>query len=75
MLSWFGYLSGSQKGWDMNEVPVRQSSLKSRMRWEDGVVYALILAGIYLFGVLIGLVLLMPPYRQANWISGRGGRP
>jgi hypothetical protein len=23
-------------------------------------------------GVLIGLVLLMPPYRGANWISGRG---
>jgi hypothetical protein len=22
-------------------------------------------------GVLIGLVLLMPPYRPANWISGR----
>jgi hypothetical protein len=24
-------------------------------------------------GVLMGLVLLMPPYRPANWISGRGG--
>jgi hypothetical protein len=24
-------------------------------------------------GVLVGLVLLMPPYRAANWISGRGG--
>jgi hypothetical protein len=24
-------------------------------------------------GVLIGLVLLMPPYRPANWVSGRGG--
>lgn len=24
-------------------------------------------------GVLLGLVLLMPPYRPANWISGRGG--
>lgn len=24
-------------------------------------------------GVLMGLVLLMPPYRSANWISGRGG--
>jgi hypothetical protein len=24
-------------------------------------------------GVLIGLVLLMPPYRPANWISGRTG--
>jgi hypothetical protein len=23
-------------------------------------------------GVLLGLVLLMPPYRAANWISGRG---
>lgn len=23
-------------------------------------------------GVLIGLLLLMPPYRPANWISGRG---
>jgi hypothetical protein len=23
-------------------------------------------------GVLIGLVLLMPPYRNPNWISGRG---
>jgi hypothetical protein len=23
-------------------------------------------------GVLLGLVLLLPPYRQANWISGRG---
>ncbi|HEY6731081.1 MAG TPA: hypothetical protein VI039_08665 [Solirubrobacterales bacterium] len=69
------------------------------MRWEDGAVYALVLAGIYLllgvlffyagkekiidgdgapppiekqFSVLIGLVLLMPPYRVANWISGRG---
>lgn len=170
----------------MSEAPVRESSLKSRMRWEDGAVYALILAGIYLLvgvlffyagkekiidghgapapiakqfggtfldtipgidaawtilgilesvifilvvvslvrlefmpdrrktfllcalalaiftfsilamgqnvvgentgvaelfiyaaatGVLMGLVLLMPPYRQANWISGRGGRP
>ena len=26
-------------------------------------------------GVLMGLVLLMPPYRPTNWISGRGGRP
>jgi hypothetical protein len=25
-------------------------------------------------GVLIGLVLAMPPYRPANWISGRGDR-
>lgn len=24
-------------------------------------------------GILIGLVLLMPPYRPGNWISGRGG--
>ena len=24
-------------------------------------------------GVLIGLVLLMPPYGRANWLSGRGG--
>jgi hypothetical protein len=24
-------------------------------------------------GVLLGLVLLMPPYRPANWISGHGG--
>jgi hypothetical protein len=24
-------------------------------------------------GVLLGLVLLLPPYRPANWISGRGG--
>lgn len=24
-------------------------------------------------GVLMGLVLLMPPYRPARWISGRGG--
>lgn len=23
-------------------------------------------------GVLLGLVLLMPPHRAANWISGRG---
>ncbi len=23
-------------------------------------------------GVLLGLVLLLPPYRSANWISGRG---
>ncbi|MGV1047870.1 MAG: hypothetical protein ACOYD4_05015 [Solirubrobacterales bacterium] len=23
--------------------------------------------------VLMGMVLLMPPYRPANWISGRGG--
>jgi hypothetical protein len=23
-------------------------------------------------GILLGLVLLMPPYRAANWISGRG---
>jgi hypothetical protein len=170
----------------MNETPVRENNLGSRMRWEDGVVYGLILAGIYLLvgvlffyagkgkiidghgapppiakqfsgtfldtipgvdaawtilgilesvifilvavslirlefmpdrrktfllcalalaiftfsilamgqnvvgensgvaelfiyaaatGVLMGLVLLMPPYRPANWISGRGGRP
>lgn len=26
-------------------------------------------------GVLMGLVLLMPPYRPANWLSGRGGAP
>jgi hypothetical protein len=26
-------------------------------------------------GVLFGLILLMPPYRPANWISGRGGLP
>lgn len=26
-------------------------------------------------GVLMGLVLLMPPYRAANWISGRGAGP
>jgi NhaP-type Na+/H+ or K+/H+ antiporter len=24
-------------------------------------------------GILMGLVLLMPPYRPTNWISGRGG--
>ena len=24
-------------------------------------------------GVLMGLVMLLPPYRPANWISGRGG--
>jgi hypothetical protein len=24
-------------------------------------------------GVLLGLVLFLPPYRPANWISGRGG--
>jgi hypothetical protein len=24
-------------------------------------------------GVLFGLVLLLPPYRPANWLSGRGG--
>jgi hypothetical protein len=24
-------------------------------------------------GVLMGLILLMPPYRRINWISGRGG--
>jgi uncharacterized membrane protein len=24
-------------------------------------------------GILIGLVLLMPPYRPSNWLSGRGG--
>ena len=26
-------------------------------------------------GVLLGLVLLMPPYRPGNWISGRGSQP
>lgn len=34
-------------------------------------------AELYLYagatGILIGLVLFMPPYRLANWISGRGG--
>lgn len=92
------------------------SSSGVRMRWEDGVVYGLILAGIYFLvgvlffysgkekifdgigalaigqdvagehegvaslflyagatGVLLALVLLMPPYRPGNWISGRGG--
>jgi hypothetical protein len=24
-------------------------------------------------GILLGLVLLLPPYGLANWISGRGG--
>ena len=26
-------------------------------------------------GILIGLVLLLPPYRAGNWLSGRGGDP
>jgi hypothetical protein len=130
-------------------VTEARSASGNRMRWEDGVVHALVLAGIYLLlgvlffyagkekifdglgapppiekqfsgtfldtipgidaawtilgilefaifvltvgslatleflpsrrkpvllsapGVLFGLVLLMPPYRSANWISGR----
>ena len=36
----------------------------------SGVASLFIYAGAT--GVLIGLVLLMPPYRPANWISGRG---
>jgi hypothetical protein len=36
----------------------------------EGVAELFLYAGAT--GVLIGLVLLMPPYRGANWISGRG---
>ena len=36
----------------------------------EGVASLFIYAGAT--GVLIGLVLLMPPYRPQNWISGRG---
>lgn len=36
----------------------------------SGVASLFIYAGAT--GVLIGLVLLMPPYRAPNWISGRG---
>lgn len=36
----------------------------------EGVAELYIYAGAT--GVLIGLVLLMPPYRAQNWISGRG---
>jgi len=37
----------------------------------EGVAELFLYAGAT--GVLIGLVLNMPPYRAANWISGRGG--
>jgi len=37
----------------------------------EGVAELFLYAGAT--GVLIGLVLLMPPYRGPNWISGRGG--
>lgn len=36
----------------------------------EGVAELFLYAGAT--GVLIGLVLLMPPYRGVNWISGRG---
>ena len=36
----------------------------------EGVAELFLYAGAT--GVLMGLVLLMPPYRAANWISGRG---
>lgn len=36
----------------------------------EGVAELFLYAGAT--GVLIGLVLLMPPYRSADWISGRG---
>ena len=36
----------------------------------EGVAELFLYAGAT--GVLIGLVLLMPPYRGQNWISGRG---
>jgi hypothetical protein len=36
----------------------------------EGVAELFLYAGAT--GVLIGLVLLMPPYRGGNWISGRG---
>jgi hypothetical protein len=36
----------------------------------EGVAELFLYAGAT--GVLIGLVLAMPPYRPANWISGRG---
>lgn len=36
----------------------------------EGVAELFLYAGAT--GVLIGLVLLMPPYRAQNWISGRG---
>jgi hypothetical protein len=37
----------------------------------SGVAELYIYAGAT--GILMGLVLLMPPFRSANWISGRGG--
>ncbi len=37
----------------------------------EGVASLFLYAGAT--GVLLALVLLMPPYRPANWISGRGG--
>src|SRR5262249_9607245 len=37
----------------------------------SGVAELYIYAGAT--GVLLGLVLFMPPYRPANWISDRGG--
>lgn len=37
----------------------------------EGVASLFLYAGAT--GVLLALVLLMPPYRAANWISGRGG--
>lgn len=36
----------------------------------EGVAELFLYAGAT--GVLMGLVLLMPPYRPANWLSGRG---
>ncbi|HEX7279447.1 MAG TPA: hypothetical protein VF255_07470 [Solirubrobacterales bacterium] len=36
----------------------------------EGVASLFVYAGAT--GILIGLVLLMPPYRPQNWISGRG---
>ena len=36
----------------------------------EGVAELFLYAGAT--GVLIGLVLLMPPYRRPNWLSGRG---
>ena len=37
----------------------------------EGVAELYIYAGAT--GVLLGLVLMLPPYRPGNWISGRGG--
>jgi hypothetical protein len=54
----------------MSEAPARESSLKSSMRWEDGVVYGLILAGVYL---LVGILFFYAG--KGKIIDGHGAPP